>query len=172
MRTIYSASASALSEAIGDCGDFHQEIAAAIVGARRLAEAAALETLSGQPTDTASPAFLSYLITRLGSRREECVLVLFLTGEGVFIAEDLYLGGRRTEVRIPLRRTVRRAFDLDARRLILAHNHPSGTASPSASDIAATRHFANIVEALDIRLDDHCVVAGNRVASMRGMRLI
>lgn len=123
----------------------------------------------GLPLDTGSPEFRRYLVDRLGCRREECVLVFYLNGEGIYIAEDLYAGGRRAECLIPLRRTVRRAFDLDARRIVLAHNHPSGAARPSGDDIAATAMFRQVVEPLEIRLDDHCIVAGNAVASMRMM---
>lgn len=147
-------------------------MASAIVGARRLSEAATREVLLGEPADTDTPAFHQYLVSRLGSRREECMMVLFLTGEGLYIAEDLYVGGKRAEIRIPLRRTVRRAFDLDARRLVLAHNHPSGTPQPSASDIAATMRFRDVIEALEIGLDDHFVVAGNGVVSMRAMGMV
>ncbi|HUD29975.1 MAG TPA: JAB domain-containing protein [Novosphingobium sp.] len=130
------------------------------------------EALTGEPADTTALAFRQYLVSRLGSRREECVIVLFLTGKGFYVAEDLYVGGGRAEIRIPLRRTVRRAFDLDARRLVIAHNHPSGSPRPSASDIAATVRFRDVIEALEIGLDDHCVVTGNCVVSMRGMGLI
>lgn len=98
-------------------------------------------------------------------------MVIFLTADGLYIAEDLYAGGRRAEIRIPLRATIRRAFDLNAQRLVLAHNHPSGTVQPSGDDIAATARFRHVVEALEMCLDDHCIVAGNSIASMKGMGL-
>ncbi|WP_232493757.1 JAB domain-containing protein [Novosphingobium kaempferiae] len=132
-----------------------------------MAEAASREVLLGVPIASDTSAFHRYLVTRLGSRREECVLVFFFNEEGVYIAEDIYTGGKRSECRIPLRRTVRRAFDLDARRVVLAHNHPSGAARPSGCDIATTAQFRQVVEPLEIRLDDHFIVAGNNVASMR-----
>ncbi|GAB7552620.1 JAB domain-containing protein [Novosphingobium resinovorum] len=169
LRTIYSASLESLRQAMGDDGPSSAWLADAIVAARRLAEAASREAMRGLPLDTGSAEFRRYLVNRLGCRREECVQVFYFNGEGIYIAEDLYTGGRRTECLIPLRRTVRRAFDLDARRIVLAHNHPSGAARPSADDIAATARFRQIVEPLEIRLDDHCIVAGNAVASMRTM---
>lgn len=141
------------------------------MAARRLAEAACREVLEGESVCTGSPALRRYLVERIGMRREECVLVLFLTGDGFYIAEDLYGGGQRSGTRIPMRRTVRRAFDLDARRLVVAHNHPSGSARPSAADILATARLRDLVEALEIVLDDHCVVAGNAVSSMKAMGL-
>lgn len=126
----------------------------------------------GVPLDTGSEAFRRYLVARLGSRREECVLVVFCNVQGIYIAEDFYIGVRRTECLIPLRPTVRRAFDLDAHRVVLAHNHPSGAARPSSDDIAATLQLRVVVEPLEIRLDDHCVVAGNHVASMKALGLL
>lgn len=172
MRTIWSASAEALDTALVQADEKHVAVGAAIVAARHLAEAAAREALVGEAVDTRAPEFRHYLVRRLGLRREECVMILYFTGEGLFIAEDFYSGGQRGEAAIPLRRTVRRAFDLDARRLVLAHNHPSGSALPSETDIAATAHLRNVVEALEIGLDDHCIVAGNVVASMRAMGFI
>lgn len=128
--------------------------------------------MHGVPLDTASEPFRRYLVARLGSRREECVMIVFCNGEGVYIAEDFYPGVRRTECLIPLRPTVRRAFDLDAHRIVLAHNHPSGVARPSSEDVATTLQLRAVVEPLEIHLDDHCVVAGNQVASMKALGLL
>lgn len=161
-----------MAAALDGFGDDGLEIGAAIAAARKFADAAARETLQGQPLDTRGPAFRDYLIRKLGARREECVLVLFLTRRGLFIAEDIYLGGQRAACVIPLRQSVRRAFDLDARRLVLAHNHPSGVANPSSADIAATTRLRDVLEALEIRLEDHCIVAGNTVVSMRTRSLL
>lgn len=143
-----------------------------ILAARGLAEAAARETLAGVPLDTGAREFRAYLVRRLAPQREECVMVLFFTGEGLFLAEDFYGGGGLIRSAIPLRRTVRRAFDLDARRLVVAHNHPSGIAAPSAADVAATAQLRSVTAALEIALDDHCIVAGNAVLSMRAMGLV
>lgn len=162
----------ALRLALADAGADHAGIAEGIVAARALAEAASREAVLGVPLDTASEQFRRYLVMRLGSRREEAVLVLFFNADGIYIAEDLYAGGRRAECLIPLRRTVRRAFDLDARRLVLAHNHPSGSSRPSSGDIAATLQFRAVVEALEIALEDHCVVAGNHVSSMKSLGMV
>jgi DNA repair protein RadC len=117
---------------MGDDGPSSAWLADAIVAARRLAEAASREAMRGLPLDTGSAEFRRYLVNRLGCRREECVQVFYFNGEGIYIAEDLYTGGRRTECLIPLRRTVRRAFDLDARRIItrLEQPVPALTTSP------------------------------------------
>lgn len=172
LRALWSASAEALGEALAPFGICAAELGAAIVAARRLAEAAAREALIGQPIDTRSDDFRHYLVRRLGSRREECVMIIYCTAAGLFIAEDFHGSGQRGATVVPLRRTVRRALDLDARRLVVAHNHPSGTAMPSAADVATTAQLRAVVEPLEIGLDDHCIVAGNAVASLRALGLV
>lgn len=173
LRAIWSASVEALERALASGeGEVGTEVGRAIVAARRLAEAAVREALTGTPIDIGSTEFRQYLVHRLGIRREECVMILFFTADGLFIAEDFYSGGTRGTSTIPLRRTVRRALDLDARRLVIAHNHPSVQALPSEADIAATTRLRALVESLEIGLDDHCIVAGNAVTSLRVLGMV
>lgn len=98
--------------------------------------------------------------------------MLFFTREGLFIAEDFYAGGYRDGATVPLRRLVRRAYDLDAYGIVIAHNHPSGDPTPSDADVATTRRVRDVVEALDFCLEDHCIVARNAFASMREKGMI
>ncbi|KPH59383.1 DNA repair protein RadC [Novosphingobium sp. ST904] len=149
-----------------------EAIAAAIVAARNLADVAARETLLGEVTDIGSSPFRQYLARRLLGRREECVMMLFFTAQGLFIAEEFQIGTRQSSCELPLRRTVRRAFDLDARRLVLAHNHPSGDPTPSVDDIQSTRTFRQVMAALEFSLDDHFVVARGGIFSMSDNGLI
>ena len=50
--------------------------------------------------------------------------------------------------------------------LVLAHNHPSGIAVPSAEDRVTTMRLARALSAVEITLADHVVVAGNDAVSM------
>ena len=51
------------------------------------------------------------------------------------------------------------AITFCASSVILAHNHPSGVALPSEADHAATLRVKMALEAVDVRLEDHIVVA-------------
>lgn len=64
------------------------------------------------------------------------------------------------------------ALRLDARGMILAHNHPSGHCRPSGCDIAATRRLADMARALDIELIDHLIFTSEAVYSMRAGGLL
>lgn len=72
----------------------------------------------------------------------------------------------------PLREVLADATRHGSAGLVLAHNHPSGDAAPSAADQAITRKLALIGEAMDVTLLDHLVLAGGNCQSMRAMGLI
>jgi len=52
------------------------------------------------------------------------------------------------------------ALQLAASSIILTHNHPSGTVSPSQEDIQLTNKIKNAAGFLDISLLDHLIFAG------------
>ncbi|MDE5624413.1 MAG: JAB domain-containing protein, partial [Alistipes sp.] len=54
---------------------------------------------------------------------------------------------------------VKRALELLATRMILAHNHPSGTAEPSADDKVLTERVGAAAALFDIRLVDHVIIS-------------
>ena len=58
-----------------------------------------------------------------------------------------------------VRRLMENAILSSASAVILAHNHPSGVALPSEADHAATLRVKMALEAVDVRLEDHIVVA-------------
>ncbi len=73
---------------------------------------------------------------------------------------------------IPLRQVIADAASHGSAGVILAHNHPSGDATPSASDRQITRRLALAGEAIDLTVVDHLVIAGQQCSSMRAMGLL
>lgn len=63
------------------------------------------------------------------------------------------------------REVVRCALKHNAAAVIVAHNHPSGVAEPSAADNALTRRLQEALAMVDIRLLDHLVVGDGEVVS-------
>jgi len=55
---------------------------------------------------------------------------------------------------------------LNAAALIMAHNHPSGLAEPSAADISLTRQLKQALSLIDVRLVDHVVVSATGTTSL------
>ena len=58
------------------------------------------------------------------------------------------------------REAVKRALELNAAGIILAHNHPSGVAGPCQTDRLLTQVLKQALSLVDVRLLDHFVVAG------------
>lgn len=67
---------------------------------------------------------------------------------------------------ISIRRVVETALGANATSVVLAHNHPSGVAMPSHEDVMTTRRIAAALNAVDVHLADHIVVADNDFTSL------
>lgn len=67
---------------------------------------------------------------------------------------------------IPIRRLVEIALAANATSVVLAHNHPGGLAIPSQEDILTTRRVAAALDAVEIQLADHLVMADGDFTSM------
>lgn len=67
--------------------------------------------------------------------------------------------GTVDEASIYPREIATRALLTNAKAVILAHNHPSGTPSPSRVDIKVTQKVKDILAMLSIELLDHIIVA-------------
>lgn len=102
---------------------------------------------------------------------EEFVLVYLDTRHGLIAAETLFRGTIDGATVYP-REVVKRALQLNASAVILAHNHPSGVAEPSEADRSITLKLAKALSIVEIRLLDHLVVGGEHVTSMAERGLI
>ena len=70
-----------------------------------------------------------------------------------------YAEGHEGAVDVPVRRIIADAARFGSAGVLLAHNHPSGDATPSVADCRATRTLARAAEAIDLTVVDHLVFA-------------
>ena len=107
-----------------------------------------------------------YLVPFFYQRPNETVFILCLDAKcKVLCCEKVGEGGVNS-AGIPIRKIVEMALKANATSVILAHNHPSGLALPSGEDIQTTRRVAVALNAVEIMLADHIVVADNDWTSM------
>lgn len=149
-----------------------ESVAAAICAARMLAETASSERLVGERIDLQSPAFKSYLKSRLCNHHEERLLVVYLTQGGRFIGEEVFQNGMVDGIRIRARPIMQRAFEFSAHQLLIAHNHPSGDARPSEMDYKATGCLETISLAVEISIFDHLIEGDGKFYSMKHRSLL
>jgi DNA repair protein RadC len=138
------------------------EIAAVLEIARR-----ALGTELAQRTVFNAPeAVKHYCRLQLGGLGHEVFAVLFLDAQHRLIRMETLFQGTLTQTAVYPREVARRALELGAAAVILAHNHPSGVAEPSKADAALTERLKSALALLEVRVLDHLVVAAGEAVSM------
>lgn len=113
-----------------------------------------------------SPAqTMRYLSARLRHQLSEVFAVLFLDNRHQVIAYEELFAGTIDGASVHPREVLKRALAHNAAAVILAHNHPSGVAEPSAADIGITRRPKDALALIDVRVLDHIVI-GDEVVSL------
>jgi DNA repair protein RadC len=80
--------------------------------------------------------------------------------------------GGLTSTQVDVRIILRKALELGAVGLILAHNHPSGNLRPSRADIQITDKTRKAAAIMDIKLLDHLIVHGSEYYSFADEQLL
>lgn len=117
-----------------------------------------LAQLTTQAVVNNTKSAVALLNDHLAHEPHEVIAALFLDSKHRLIAFERLSQGSLREAPIYPREIAKRAFHHNAGALILAHNHPSGDASPSQADIDITYRLAKALKSLDIRVLDHIVI--------------
>ena len=108
-----------------------------------------------------------YLRLNLGHERVEVSYALLLNRQNQLIAMRELSRGTVAENTVYIREIVKLALDEYADSLIIAHNHPGGSARPSETDIGFTKRLAQALDLVDVSLLDHFIVTAKEVCSLR-----
>ena len=128
--------------------------------------------LRRRPVLSSWPAVVAYLKLVLAGVPREEFRVLFLDKKNQLIADEVMGKGTVDHAPVYPREVVRRALELNASALIIAHNHPSGDPTPSAADIQMTRDVVEATRALRIAVHDHIIVGAGDTASLKMLGLM
>ena len=97
----------------------------------------------------------------------ECFGAVFTDQQHRHLATQVMFEGTVDRTAVYPRNLMKRALELDAKGLILFHNHPGGTPRASEEDIALTRRMVEACAPLDIKVLDHFLIAGKDVLSFK-----
>ncbi|MFT9159849.1 MAG: DNA repair protein RadC [Acetobacter sp.] len=114
----------------------------------------------------------AYLGAVMGYRKTEQIRVLFLDAEQRLLRDEVTGHGTVDHAPIYPRELMRRALDLEAKGLLLVHNHPSGNPAPSDADIVMTRRIVAAASVLGLMVWDHVIVGESRIFSMKEAGLL
>ena len=121
----------------------------------------------GNPTDSAN-----FLRMRLGALLHEEFHILWLDNRHRILDCQKLFTGTIDGARVHPREVVRAALNCNACAAILAHNHPSGVAEPSAADRAITSELRDALQLVGVRILDHIVVSAGECVSMAARGLM
>jgi DNA repair protein RadC len=110
---------------------------------------------------------LVYLNAVMAREKVEQFRILFLDTKNRLIADELQGKGTINHTPVYPREVARRALELHAAALILAHNHPSGDPTPSVADLDMTMEMQRMLKSLGIALHDHIIVGNGRWTSLQ-----
>lgn len=102
-----------------------------------------------------------YLKMKLAGLGHEEFHVIWLDAQNRLIAFDRMFSGTLTQTSVYPREVVKAAMTHNAAACILAHNHPSGTPTPSPADEMLTQTLKHALAVVEVKILDHFIVAGN-----------
>lgn len=109
-----------------------------------------------------STAASKYMQNLLGEYKDkEKFTCIFLNAQNYVIAHKIF-DGTIDEAPVYPREIIKLALNYDAKSILLGHNHPGGTLSPSRADKNCTKILEDGLYSLGIKLLDHIIVAGNK----------
>lgn len=99
-------------------------------------------------------------------KKEEVVkLFLLNTKNQILKMIDVAIGGTNF-ANINIKGIIGQALKIQAPKMILVHNHPTGDSTPSKMDIQFTDKLYNATKLFDIELLDHIVIGDNNYKSV------
>lgn len=102
-----------------------------------------------------------FVVNRLRDYQNEVFACLFLDIQNRMICFDELFYGTINEANIYPREVVKRGLKHNAAKIIFAHNHPSGMATPSQADQDVTQLLKKALALVEIQVIDHIIV-GNK----------
>ena len=127
--------------------------------ARQIAHKARLADLERELALNTRDKLGEYLLELFSQERNEAVYEICLDRKGKLLACKRLGEGSAAAVHLDMRKLVETALISGASSVVLAHNHPSGIALPSHDDQATTLMAKAALERVDVRLEDHIIVA-------------
>lgn len=148
---------------------------AAVVALKTVQAAASRMTMreiGDRPVLSAWHKVIDYCHLQMAREPSEQFRLLFLDRKNKLIADEVQQRGTIDHAPVYPREVIKRALELGAAALILAHNHPSGDPTPSQQDIAMTKEIVKAGKALGVAVHDHLVIGRQGHYSFRAEGLM
>ena len=109
------------------------------------------------------------LMNELKYEKREVVKVILLNSKNIVLKiKDISYGGTNFAMIEP-KEILAEAIKLQAPKIIMVHNHPSGDVTPSKADFSITDRIYEAAGILGIELLDHIIIGNNKYESILGL---
>lgn len=105
--------------------------------------------------------------TKFIGRTSEAVALMLGDAKGKMIYFNIISKGSLNSSDMPIRKIVDLSLRHNAKTAFLAHNHPSGTALPSHSDLITTQTVRETLLSVGVDLIDHFIITDDDYVSLR-----
>lgn len=140
----------------------YAQLQAVVEMARRyLRESIDSKSVLSNPSDTKQ-----FLKSQLAHQQREVFACLYLDNKHQIIAFEELFFGTIDSASVHPREVVKSTLKHNAAAVIFAHNHPSGNATPSQSDIDITQQLIKALQLIEVRVLDHLVIGSGDAASL------
>ena len=98
-------------------------------------------------------------------KRELVKLVILSSRNEILKIKDISIGGANF-VNLPVKDILSEPMKMEAPKIILVHNHPSGSPQPSKLDVEYTDKLYDLSHLMGIELMDHIVIGDGTYESI------
>ncbi len=107
----------------------------------------------------------NFCVSLFKGRIYECMFLVCLNSQNKVVNYEKIAEGTINEATVYPRNIVRSALLNNAVKVIITHNHPGGTTTPSTEDLSLTTIIKNALKTVDVELCDHIIVANDEYES-------
>jgi DNA repair protein RadC len=136
-------------------------LAALELGNRRVIESAIIKERF-----TSAKYFAALLTPIIGNLQEEHFYCLFLNNNMNLLSYEIISKGSSNSTVVDIKLIARKCIENNATRIVIAHNHPSGSLEPSNEDIKLTARIKQGISLIDVLLTDHLIITNNGFTSL------
>jgi len=107
-----------------------------------------------------------FLVSKYFGVTDEKASLLCLDSKGRLINWVVINEGSFNAVAVSVRKVLETIIRLNPSTVVIAHNHPGGTALPSEADVNTTKNIINAIKMAGVTCADHIIIAGDDYVSM------
>ncbi|MDE6189613.1 MAG: hypothetical protein K2G37_04945 [Clostridia bacterium] len=108
-----------------------------------------------------------YFKKLFGDEPEEQLYVALIAPSGQLVDISKVGNGTTDQCKLDIKKLLLKMTNLNAKEVIVAHNHPSGNPNPSMSDFEFTKWLVSFFASVEMNLVDHIIVAKGGYYSFR-----